>query len=56
MRKGRRTVVYSYFNKGCQKNVHVTIPKGIVGSPKFTDHVPDYLLGWSCALFSDYLF
>ena len=32
-------VVYSYFEKGCRKNVHATIPKGNTGYDQFT--VPD---------------
>ena len=28
--------VYSYFEKGCRKKVHATIPKGIVGDFEFT--------------------
>ena len=30
------SVVYSYFEKCCRKNVHATIPKGIVGGFEFT--------------------
>ena len=29
-------LVYSYFEKGCRKKGHATIPKGIVGSFEFT--------------------
>ena len=32
-------VVYSYFEKGCRKNVHATIPKGNMRYDQFT--VPD---------------
>ena len=28
--------IYSYFEKGCRKKVHATIPKGIVGGFQFT--------------------
>ena len=31
--------VYSYFEKGCQKNVHATIPKGNMGYDQYA--VPD---------------
>ena len=31
--------VYSYFEKGCEKNVHATIPKGNMGYDEYT--VPD---------------
>ena len=31
--------VYSYFEKGCRKNVHATIPKGNMGYEQYT--VPD---------------
>ena len=31
--------VYSYFEKGCQKNVHATIPKGNMGCDQYA--VPD---------------
>ena len=30
------SIVYSYFEKGSRKNLHVTIPKGIVGGFEFT--------------------
>ena len=30
---------YSYFEKGCRKNVHATIPKGNMGYDQYT--VPD---------------
>ena len=31
--KGKETdlIVYSYFEKGCQKKLHATIPKGNMG-------------------------
>ena len=32
-------VVYSFFEKGCRKNVHATIPKGNMGYDQYT--VPD---------------
>ena len=32
-------VVYSYFKKGCRKNVHAIIPKGNMGCDQYT--VPD---------------
>ena len=32
-------VIYSYFEKGCGKNVHATIPKGNMGYDQYT--VPD---------------
>ena len=32
-------LVYSYFEKGCRKNVHATIPKGNMGYDQYT--VPD---------------
>ena len=32
-------VIYSYFEKGCGKNVHATIPKGNMGDDQYT--VPD---------------
>ena len=28
--------VYSYFEKGCRKNVHATIPKGSMGYDQYT--------------------
>ena len=28
--------VYSYFEKGCWKNVHATIPKGNMGCDQYT--------------------
>ena len=28
--------VYSYFEKGCRKNVHTTIPKGNMGYDRYT--------------------
>ena len=31
--------VYSYFEKGCRKNVHVTIPNSKMGYDQYT--VPD---------------
>ena len=31
--------VYSYFEKGCRKKVHATIPKGNMGYDQYT--VPD---------------
>ena len=31
--------IYSYFEKGCRKNVHPTIPKGNMGYDQYT--VPD---------------
>ena len=31
--------IYSYFEKGCRKNVHATIPKGNMGYDQYT--VPD---------------
>ena len=37
--KARYQVVDSYFVKGCQKNVHATIPKGNMGYDQYT--VPD---------------
>ena len=33
------SLVYSYFEKGCRKNVHATIPKGNMGYDRYT--VPD---------------
>ena len=33
------TSLYSYFEKGCRKNVHATIPKGNMGYDQYT--VPD---------------
>ena len=32
-------LLYSYFEKGCRKNVHATIPKGNMGYDQYT--VPD---------------
>ena len=32
-------LVYSYFEKGCLKNVHATVPKGNMGYDQYT--VPD---------------
>ena len=29
-------IVYSYFEKGCRKNVHATIPKGNMGYDQYT--------------------
>ena len=37
--KGGRYFIYSYFEKGCRKNVHATIPKGNVGYDQYS--VPD---------------
>ena len=34
-----RRVIYSYFEKGCRKNVHATIPKGSMGYEQYA--VPD---------------
>ena len=31
--------IYSYFEKGCRKNVHATIPRGNMGYVQYT--VPD---------------
>ena len=28
--------IYSYFEKGCRKNVRATIPKGIMGYDQYT--------------------
>ena len=33
------TGTYSYFEKGCRKNVHATIPRGNMGYVQYT--VPD---------------
>ena len=33
------TISYSYFEKGCLKNVHTTVPKGNMGYDQYT--VPD---------------
>ena len=32
-------IIYGYFEKGCRKNVHATIPKGNMGYDQYT--VPD---------------
>ena len=32
-------LIYSYFEKGCRKNVHATIPKGNMGYEQYA--VPD---------------
>ena len=34
-----RKGIYSYFEKGCRKNVHATIPKGNMGYEQYA--VPD---------------
>ena len=31
-----KTLIYSYFEKGCRKNVHATIPKGNMGYDQYT--------------------
>ena len=31
-----REVIYSYFDKGCRKTVHVTFPKGNMGYDQYT--------------------
>ena len=28
--------IYSYFEKGCRKNVHATVPKGSMGYVQYT--------------------
>ena len=39
VRSWRKLEAYSYFEKGCRKNVHATIPKGNMGYDQYT--VPD---------------
>ena len=34
-------IIYSYFEKGCRKNVEVEIPKGNMGSDQYTVPRPD---------------
>ena len=31
-----RSIAYSYFEKGCRKNVHATIPRGYMGHDQYT--------------------
>ena len=33
--------IYSYFEKGCRKNVEAVIPKGNMGSDQYTVPKPD---------------
>ena len=35
------STIYSYFEKGCRKNVHATTPKGDIGYDQYTVPVPD---------------